>query len=255
MKLSLIAGAVCGSSLAVCAMQASAQDAMPRLVPVEIYMCDYVKGKDRADLQRVIDKWNKWADASAYPAYTAWVLTPNFFAPNYDFDVGWMGAWQDASGMGGGLQQWSFADGGMNAEFQKVVDCKQHGLMASMNLKMPEAWGGPTGAVSFSDCTIATGKTGDQVLAAHRGWADHLTAKGSKAGQWLFFPGPGAGDVSWDHKVVTGYGDYQSYGADFEGFTNGGGWREQAKLADTVACGSARLYTSELVRDGGVKPN
>ena len=127
--------------------------------------------------------------------------------------------------------------------------------MASMNLKIPASWGQQTGAVAFADCSIAEGKTGNDAVAAHQAWAGYLQSTGSTAGLWLFFPGPGNGDVSWDYKVVTGHADYQSFGADFERFTNGGGWMEQAKHDATTSCGSARIYTSQMIRDGGVKPN
>ena len=41
--------------------QAVAQDegGAPQLLPVEIYACNYLKGKDRSDLDKVIARWNK----------------------------------------------------------------------------------------------------------------------------------------------------------------------------------------------------
>jgi hypothetical protein len=97
-------------------------------VPIEIFTCSYNKGKDYDDLQRVIDKWNKWADENFPVPYTAWTMSPNFFSTEQDFDVIWLGAWQNGKDMGAGLEAWNSASGiAMNAEFEKVVDCDTHG--------------------------------------------------------------------------------------------------------------------------------
>ena len=38
------------------------EEPAPQLVPVEMYACNYLKGKDRSDLDKVIARWNKWTD-------------------------------------------------------------------------------------------------------------------------------------------------------------------------------------------------
>jgi hypothetical protein len=73
----------------------------PRAVPVEVFACNYLKGKSYKDLQRVIDKWNKWMDENGAAAYTAWTLVPEFTnGGTYKMDVGWVGAWADGAGLG-----------------------------------------------------------------------------------------------------------------------------------------------------------
>ena len=42
---------------------AMAQDDDDSAAAVEIYTCSYADGKGAADLDKVVAKWNKWADA------------------------------------------------------------------------------------------------------------------------------------------------------------------------------------------------
>ena len=45
-----------------------AQESGPLVyAPVEVFTCSYNKGQDYDDLQRVIDRWNKWADKNFPP--------------------------------------------------------------------------------------------------------------------------------------------------------------------------------------------
>ena len=71
---------------------AQGEDKTPTLNPLEMYTCNYLKGKDRGDLDKVITRWNAWTDDNDPAPYTAWVLTPVFFGPEITFDVVWMGA-------------------------------------------------------------------------------------------------------------------------------------------------------------------
>ncbi len=232
------------------------EDTPPRFVPVEVFGCNYLKGKSYKDLQRVIDKWNKWMDENGTAAYTAWTLVPHYYANNDDYamDVGWIGAWADGAAMGDGEQQTVFGNGAaMNAEFFKVLECPMHSSHASTNVKAPMDWPTATSVTVFSDCTLAEGKTGLDGLAMEKEWGAHLAATGSKAGSWVWYPGWGLGDIEYDYKRVVGHADYHSVGADFESFTNGQGYVKGAEIfAGNVSCNSPRVYNTRLVRDGGI---
>jgi hypothetical protein len=230
----------------------------PRLVPVEMFLCNYNKGKGPKDMQRVNDKWNEWMDEVGETGYTAWNLTPMFFGSGVDFDVAWLGAWADGKRMGESNQRWVTEGRDQQAMFDKVVSCDQHASSASMNVKLPgdDNWPGETGVVIFSNCTVAAGKTVAQALAVHDAWAEHLTATGSQAGVWIWFSGFGAGDVDYDYKIVVGHADHNSVGADWENFTNGRGWMKAVEInAGVVSCDSPRVYNSATVRNGNVRPN
>lgn len=228
----------------------------PRFVPVEIYGCNYLKGKDYGDLQRVIDKWNVWMDENGVAPYTAWTLTPFYTSrTEYDFDVAWLGAWADGAGMGATHQQWVFGDS-MQEEFDKVVDCPMHTGYASANLKMPASWPNETGVTVFSDCKATGDKTAADAYDMEKAWADYMGSMGSEAGIWIMYNGPGVSDNGWQYKHVVGHADFASFGAGFETITNKGGWMKGAEIfGDNAECNGSRVYATQLIRDGGVSPN
>jgi hypothetical protein len=73
---------------------------------------------------------------------------------------------------------------------------------------------------------------------------------------WAFFPGAGQNDIDWDYKIVVSHPDYLSYGADWDNFTNGQGWRKAMELGSgtVVSCDSPRVYHSVTVRNAGINP-
>ena len=242
----------------LCINSAIAQEQEPpRFVPVEVFGCNYLEGKSYEDLQRVIDKWNKWMDKNSKSSYTAWTLVPDFYNDGpYTMDVGWLGAWADGADMGAAQQQSIFGSGAdINAEFMEVVECPMHSSSASVNVKMPAQWPNETGVTIFSDCTVAEGTTLQDAFAMEQAMAAHMDSAGSKAGSWLWYPGWGVGDIDYDYKRVVGHSDYPSAGADFEMFTNGQGFVKAGEIfAGNVTCDSPRVYSTRLVRNGGISP-
>lgn len=187
-------------------------------------------------------------DENSPEPYTAWVLTPNFVGPEIDFDVAWMGAWADHSGMGKSLQVWRDEGKDMNAEFFKVFSCGQHSSMAVAPMQEPGK-SPEQSVVRFSDCTFGEGVGPIQAYEAHSAVADYMKSKGSTTAGWLFFPAMGGGDMDFNYKLVLGDPNYESVAAATEIFVNGGGWMESAKImAGKASCDSARLYEADLVR-------
>lgn len=236
---------------------AGQEEEAPRFVPVEVFGCNYLKGKSYKDLQRVIDRWNKWMDENSTSSYTAWTLVPDFTNVGpYEMDVGWVGVWADGADMGKSQQQTVFGDGAdINAEFLKVVECPMHSSSASVNVKVPSEWPSETSVTMFSDCTVGEGKTVVDAYEMEVAWSAHMAQAGSNAGAWLWYPAWGMGDIEYDYKRVIGYPDYPSVGAGFEALTNGQGFMKAGEIfAGNVTCDSPRVYATRLVRNGGVSP-
>ena len=228
----------------------------PNLTAIEIFMCNYNKGKSSKDLDKVVDRWNAWADKTGFVPYTAWTLTPVFSSPEYGFDIGWLGAWQNGADMGKGLQQWMTGGREMQAEFDKVLSCDVHAGYTAGNFKPQQGDWPAQGVTVFTDCSIAEGKTFEDSLAAHTSWAKHLTESGSKAGMWGFYPTMGGGDSDFDYKIVMAHPDYVSLGADNNGYTNGRGWQKARDITQgVVSCNTPRVYHSVLRRNGAINPN
>ena len=234
---------------------ALAQDpAPPAFAAIDTYLCNYNEGKGKADLDKVVAKWNKWMDKSGGAPYSAWVMTPVLTSVNMPIDLAWLGVWANGNDMGKGMQAWADNNGGLAAEFDKVMSCGEHSNSASVNIRPPgNEWPGKGGVAVFVNCTVAEGKTVQDAMAAHQAWAKHLDSIGSKAGVWAFFPGAGQNNPEWDYKIVSSYPDYVAYGAEWEAFTNGQGWAKAAQnFGGTPSCDSQRVYQSTTVRNGGV---
>jgi hypothetical protein len=92
-----------------------------RFIPVETFTCNYRAGQGPADLDNVIDNWNKWMDDNGAEDYFAVTLTPHYFGEN-TFDVGWLGSWPSGGAMGRGTDLWMAKGSEIGAQFDEVLD-------------------------------------------------------------------------------------------------------------------------------------
>lgn len=249
---SVIAGLLLASASGFAQVSA---DGMGKVVPVELYACKFQEGKDDADLAKVIDRWNKFADDSDMDNYAAWLLTPFFYTTEQDFDILWLGAFSDGNAMGTGLQNWISNGGELNAAFQEVVDCGAHVAYSSAMYKSPPAGNVPeSGFITMMDCKLNEGQRYSDVKAAELKWVEHLTRTGSKAAYYHWMPMFGGGDADFDYKVVFAYPDFEEVGSDVEKFANEGG-RELSReiFGDIDECDDARVYVTRNIRSGKIR--
>ena len=240
---------------AICSGQALAQDGdkVPTLTPLEIYTCNYEKGKSRGDLDKVVARWNKWADDNDSAPYTAWLMTPAFFGPEITFDVAWMGGWPTTAAMGSSLQMYQDEGAKLNAEFAKVFNCDQHSSMAVMPMQPPTEFS-ESALLRFMDCSVAEGSTIQDAVKATAKFGKYMDSKGSETSAWVFFPGLGSGNIDFDYKLVLASADYPSLAKDAEITMNGGGWMEAGKTFKGItSCDSARVYQVDMIRNGAAK--
>ena len=181
---------------------AVAQDDDDSASAVEFYTCSYVDGKGAADLDKVIVKWNKWADDQGLTDYSAWTLTPFYAGPEQDFDVIWMGVTETGKGMGDVQDMWLANSGTLDDEFDSVSPCDSHSLAAAVQFKAPPEREDPSSIIiDFSDCIIGEGKHfSTDVAPALRAWGEFRAGHGSTAGMWALFPVYG-GDWNGDGHV------------------------------------------------------
>jgi hypothetical protein len=215
-----------------------------KAVPVEIYTCSYADGKGPADLDKVIAKWNKWADAEGFTDYSAWTLTPFYSGPEQDFDVLWLGVTKTATGMGAAQDKWLAKGGALQKEFNSVIPCDSHSLVAALQFKAPPDRETPASIVlDFSDCKIGEGKRfSTDVAPALKAWGEFREGHGSTAGMWAFFPVHGGGGEEFDFKFVASHGNYEEQGADFDNY-------DSAKAREIfphglLSCDSSRSYVA-----------
>lgn len=228
----------------------TAQDTVgPTFAPIDLFTCNFNKGKGQADLDKVVEKWNAWMDESESEPYSAWLLTPDYNSPEYPFDVAWLGAWQNGKSMGISHDHWLANGGAVAKEFAKVMSCSTHLNMASMNLKAGVSENSDSAVLGFTDCSVKEGSSLQAASQAMGEWFNYSAEQGSVASAWLFFPAFGP-DASFDFKRVTAHPNYAEWGLDFDRYGTGGGFAKASELLDDkVSCGGTRVYQADRVRD------
>lgn len=230
-------------------------DGMGKVVPVELYACKFVDGKDRGDLSKVIERWNDYSDDNGMDDYAAWLLTPFFHTPEQDFDIIWLGAFKDGNAMGSRLQEWITTGGELMAAFAEVVDCGVHVAYSSAMYKAPQGGNTPAGGlITMMDCELNEGHRYADIQRAELKWVDHLNETDMKAAYYHWMPMFGGGDAEFDYKVVTAYPDFEAVGAGFEMFANEGGRDVSREIFGNIDdCDDARLYVVESIRSATIR--
>ncbi len=228
---------------------ASAQDddSSDSAVPVELYICSYADGRGPDDLADVNAAWNTWADGRGMDNYSAWILEKFYAGPEQDFDYIWLGVAPTAKEMGAIQDDWRANSGDLDAEFEKVGPCDAHSNFASVNFKQPPQNDNPPDNIvlSFSDCSVADGKSFDDVATAITTWTADLTEQGSASGHWILFPVYGGGGEDFDFKWVVGHDTHVAQGVDWDNYNVD---LASELFDDLLDCDSARVYNATNIR-------
>lgn len=247
MKNSLVPGFLIGILFLAGSGVALAQDNASKVIPVELFTCKYNDNKGPGDLDKVIDKWNAWADKNGMDDYAAWTLTPFYFGPDQDFDMIWLGAGKDAIALGKAQDAYMAEDVGLHAAFNDVLNCDAHSNFASLNYKAPPEGATPGNSIlTFSDCKYEEGATYEALSTAMGEWTKHLGDTGSTAGIWHWYPAYGGGGEEYSFKWLEGFKNMAELGADYESLGNVRGFETSGKLfADLINCDSTRAYVAQ----------
>ena len=228
----------------------SAQDDGMLVIPVELFACTYNDRQGPDDLDKVIAKWNAWADSKAVDDYAAWTLTPYYYGPEQDFDVIWMGAGKDGIALGRAQDTYLADNDGLDDDFNEVLSCAAHTNFASINFKAPPEGATPQNSVlTFSDCKYEDSASFTALGAAMAQWSQHLSDGGSTAGVWHWYPAYGGGGEEFDFKWLQAYADFEELGADYERYGNGRGFVTRGRLlGHLIDCDSSRAYLAQSRR-------
>lgn len=225
------------------------EDAM-LVIPVALLTCSYNENKGPDDLDKVVDKWNKWADKKGIDDYAAWTLTPYYYGPEQKFDFIWLGAGKDAIALGRGQDTYIADNDGIAVAFDEVTICDAHVNFASISYKATPKGATPANTVlTFSDCSYQEGATFDSLSEAMGKWSKHLSDGGSNAGVWHWYPAYGGGQEEFDFKWLESFENLADLGADYERYGNGRGFETYRELlSDKISCDSSRAYLAESRR-------
>lgn len=230
--------------------QSGAQEA-PTWAPVEIFGCTFVDGATMADLDAVIADWNQWMDDNGQNNYAAFVLTPHFTAASFEYEIGWLGVWENGEALAG-EQLWLTEGTEINEDFLDVLACPLHQALAIAEVReIGEVAEGDIVPAEFANCTINEGRTGPEAHAAITEYANYMGENGSQAGHWVLRVGPGEEpDATYSFKWLTAYPSWAEIGNDFEAYFNEGGDAVLNDLTGRVfSCDVPRLYNTRMVRD------
>ena len=222
----------------------------PAIYPVETWTCKYNEGQGPADLEKVIEGWNRYMDEQGADNYFAMTVTPNYFGGE-TFHVGWLGSALTAEELGAGADQWAAKGGEHAAAFSRVLTCDSHSNFATMQVKAPPENETPedTPVLTFANCSAADGKTMDDVFTAMDAWTAYTIENGYRNGQWVMFPAYGVDDVDFDFKLVNAYDSHKDMGKDYDLYANGGGYQKHAELMGSVMrCDVSRVYDGVVRR-------
>lgn len=246
----LISSFMAGLLLVVGSGAVLAEDDGMLVIPVELFACTYNDGMGSEDLDKVIAKWNAWADKSGIDDYSAWTLTPYYYGPEQEFDVIWLGAGKDAVALGRAQDAYLATNDGLVAAFDEVLSCDAHANMASINFKAPPEGATPANSVlTFSDCSYEDDATFDALGEAMGKWSQHMSDGGSNAGVWHWYPVYGGGGEEFDFKWIEAFENFADLGADYESFGNARGFETYREvLSDLVSCDSSRAYLAQSRR-------
>ncbi len=224
-----------------------AQDDDFLVIPVELFACKYNDGKGSADLDKVVDKWNAWADKEGIDDYAAWTLTPFYFGPEQEFDVIWLGAGKDAVALGKAQDAYMGENSGLHAAFNETISCDAHVNYASIRYKASSKAATPGNSVlTFSNCTFKEGANSEALGAAMGEWSAYLTKAGSDTTIFHWYPAYGGGGEKFDFKSIQAYRNFADLGADYERFGNGRGYEVSGKLfGSLIDCDANRAYVAQ----------
>ncbi len=233
-------------------VKAQDDDRLKKFVPTELWACNYRDGKGPSDLDAVVGKWTAYMDQQGADTYTAWTLTPQYYTDEQDFEVLWLGAWNDGNAMGEGRDNYHATGGEIMAEFASVNECSAHVGFVSRAFKLPSDYDEDTpstAAITFTDCTVRDGASYDSIAEAMSAWANILTESGSEVAIYQWWPVFGGGATPYDFKLLNVHRNHASLGADLERLANGELWRKRLELlGDQIDCDVSRVYDARLRR-------
>ncbi len=247
MKKTSMTSFVAGLVLLAGSGAALAQDDTFKVIPIELFTCNYIDQKGPADLDAVVDKWNMWADQSGVDDYAAWTLTPFYFGSEQTFDVIWIGAGKDGVALGKAQDSYNAENAGLHAAFSEVLSCDGHASYASLNFKAaPEGKTPSDSVMTFSDCKYKDGASFDMLSAAMGEWAQYQSDAGSTAPIFHWYPVYGGGGEEYSFKWLEAYENMAELGADFDRMGNGEGWIVNNRLfSELISCDSSRAYLAK----------
>ena len=238
------------SAVGFAAASAVAQEGPPRFTPIQLYGCNLVDGSELSDLEGPFNELNEWMDEEGVDDYTLVNMVPFYMNGNFPWDLLILGAWPSGESMGAGLNRWVSDGGELRESFSEVIDCPMHQGFASIVLNEPGGDDDGNFAISFSNCTVADGRTGPEGVGGIREWIEYEQERGLDVPHWIALPGPGeSADATYTYKWITAYDSYETLGDLYEIRMNDGGLGAYNNIfSRLLSCDPPRIYNGRMIR-------
>jgi hypothetical protein len=225
-----------------------AQPTEATIAPLEFLVCHFAEGKGPSDLDGLARAFNEWMERSSAPEYAAYTLFPRSHSDEIDFDLAWVGAWPDGVTMGASMAHYFTHGEELGPVFGSVMDCNNNRNFSALTIRAP-AEAGRFGPLEVANCTIRIGGSVADALNAVAEWVEYSRDTGSDAAHWALFPAYGErSDANYTFKWAIGYSSYESFGRDYDRFTNGGSDKYNELFDFVMRCDSPRLYSVQPIR-------
>ena len=220
------------------------------IVPVETLACSYQEGKNRDDLNRAIEAWNRQMDMDKQDDYYATLTTPLFLS-SLSFDFGWVGGWPDTSSMGANLDYRMTTGRTLLDSFSSAITCRSHAIFQAIRLteREPEQEATDSFVLAFENCSIAPNHKLTDFTRAYEAWIDQFHGHSELIeAAWVWLPIAGDSAESYDFKYTLRTQDYRSYARVLQLLALDNSTERQV-LSKVAICDVSRVYDGTVIRD------
>ncbi len=222
---------------------------IPQYAALETFSCNFMPGKNGDDLLAWSAKWDERATEIFSAPYMGMLNTPFLMNPtDQQHDIYWVGVSPDFTAMGAVQDDYNAKAGDLQRALLQVVDCDAHAMWAvttvrgDANASLPD-----NGVATFSVCTLADGKTMEDLQAADAKMNAFLDKINHESSMWRWWPVSGQESASEiDFFEVTGNTSLKQKGAMMDNYVkNGGLIAEATNYDDLMHCDAfgTDLYT------------
>lgn len=230
---------------------------MPGYAALETFSCNYMPGKDREDLLAWAAKWDERAAEIFSAPYTGMLNTPFLMNPtDQQHDIYWVGVSPNFAALGAVQDDYNAKAGDLQGALQRVVDCDAHAMWALTTVRGDANSPLPSnGVATFTTCTLAEGKTMEDVLAADAKMNAFLDKINHESPMWRWWPISGLESANEaDFFEVIGNNSLKQKGEMMDNFVKNGGLIAQASnYGDLMQCDP--MGTDLFTVVGGKAPN
>ena len=221
---------------------------MPVSISAEYFGCKFDENKDFGDLNRFVNKWNKWMDEGNWNNYTGNILTPLYKSPNDEIDFLWVGNTKTITEMA--LGQSAYRKSNLASAFpaKSCPYSMRARQLVVQDINEDETWNGDEFVVAYHYCSLKEGKSIEDAFNAQKSRLEIWRALGDSRGARIVLPSHGSGPLMGDTDFVLlmSHASLEKWGNNLDNFY---GRELDNPTAEVFSCKNPVLYTGQTIRE------